>query len=133
MNLSISRTFHVHRVGKRSHLRTGEEPTAKPIPVGRLPRVTKLMALAIRFDSLLQSGMITDYASLARLGHVTRARVTQIMNLLLLSPRIQEEILFLPTNNRGCDPVLLAHLQSIAQTSLWTDQERMWRQLIHGE
>src|SRR3712207_3152134 len=32
----------------------------------------------------------------ARLGHVTRARVTQIMNLLNLAPDIQEAILFLP-------------------------------------
>lgn len=37
-----------------------------------------------------------DYAELARLGHVTRARLTQIMKLLNLAPDIQEAILFLP-------------------------------------
>jgi hypothetical protein len=47
---------------------------------------------------------VTDYADLARLGHVTRARVTQIMNLLNLAPDIQEELVFLPKTIRGRDP-----------------------------
>jgi alkylated DNA nucleotide flippase Atl1 len=46
------------------------------------------MALAIHFEDLIRQGVVTDYADLARLGHVTRARVTQIMNL-----RLQEELL----------------------------------------
>ncbi len=45
---------------------------------------------------LIREGVVTDYAELARLGHVTRARVTQIMNLLHLAPDIQETLLFLP-------------------------------------
>lgn len=39
---------------------------------------------------------VRDYAELARLGYVTRARLTQIMNLLLLATDIQEAILFKP-------------------------------------
>jgi AhpD family alkylhydroperoxidase len=50
MSVSISRTFHVDRAGKRPELRAGEEPSAPPVPVGRVPRVARLMALAIRFD-----------------------------------------------------------------------------------
>lgn len=65
-------------------------------PAGNLPRITKLMALAIRFDSLVSRGEVQDYADLARLGYVTRARITQIMNLLNLAPDIQEALLFLP-------------------------------------
>lgn len=44
-----------------------------------------------------------DYADLARLGHVTRPRLTQIMELFLLAPDIQEEILFLPAVTSGDD------------------------------
>ena len=51
--------------------------------------------VAIRFERLIQAGAVADYAELARLGHVTRARITQIMNLRLLSPDIQERLLFL--------------------------------------
>jgi hypothetical protein len=44
----------------------------------------------------LWDGTIRDYAELARLGGVTRARMTQITKLLDLAPDIQEQILFLP-------------------------------------
>lgn len=36
------------------------------------------MALAIRFQGLVREGTIRDYADLARRGHVTRTRMTQI-------------------------------------------------------
>jgi hypothetical protein len=45
-----------------------------PLPSGRVPRIARLMALAIRFDDLLLRGEVKDYAELARLGHVRRAR-----------------------------------------------------------
>jgi hypothetical protein len=61
-----------------------------------IPRIARLMALAIRFDGLLREETIRDYAELARLGRVTRARMTQIMKLLDLASDIQEQILFLP-------------------------------------
>jgi len=38
------------------------------------------MALAIRFQDMVDRGEVQDYADLARLGYVTRARITQIMN-----------------------------------------------------
>jgi len=60
------------------------------------------MALAIRFDDLIRRGEVRDYADLARLGHVSRARITQIMNLLNLAPDIQERLLFgTETGGRG--------------------------------
>jgi len=54
------------------------------------------MALAIKFDGYVRDGLVTDYAELARLGHVSRARVSQIMDLDLLAPDTQEAILKLP-------------------------------------
>jgi hypothetical protein len=62
--------------------------------VGRLPRVTRLMALAIKSNQLIREGVARDYADLARLVNVSPARVTQIMNLLHLAPDIQEKLLF---------------------------------------
>ena len=69
------------------------EPSAR---ASRPPRIACLLALAHRFDELVRSGAVRDYAELARLSHVTRARVTQIMNLLNLAPDIQEYLLWLP-------------------------------------
>src|SRR5579864_621420 len=59
----------------------------------RIPRIKRLMALAIKFQDMVDRGEVRDYADLARLGYVSRARVTQIMNLLLLAPDIQAQLL----------------------------------------
>lgn len=46
------------------------------------------MALAIRFDQLIRDGVVANQAKIAKLGHLSRARVTQIMDLLNLAPEI---------------------------------------------
>jgi len=94
-----------------------------------VPRVARLMALAVRFDGLVRSGAVADYAELAELGHVSRARITQIMNLLLLAPDIQEHILFLPRTRNGRDPMRLALFQPIALALDWRRQRRLWNEL----
>ncbi|TWT30129.1 hypothetical protein [Blastopirellula retiformator] len=94
--------------------------------VGRVPRVSRLMALAIRLDQMIRDGEVADQAELARLGHVTRARLTQIMNLLQLAPDIQEAILFLPVTERGRDIVTERDLRPIAAGSCWKQQRNAW-------
>src|SRR5262249_16916509 len=121
-------TLHVQRGNRgRMLMRAGQhEPRRVP---GRLPRVSHLLALALRFEELLRAGTVADYAELARLGHVSRARISQIMNLLALAPRIQEEMLFWPAVARGRDPIQLRHLQPLARTLDWNQQRRLWRRL----
>jgi len=53
---------------------------APPVAAGRVPRVARLMALALRFEELVRTGAVRDYAELARLGQVSRARITQIID-----------------------------------------------------
>jgi hypothetical protein len=103
------------------------ESPAKPTPARRVPRVSRLMALAIRFEGLIESGVVADQAELARLGHVTRARLTQIMNLLNLAPDIQEAILFLPATENGRDAVTERDLRPVAAEVDWERQRGMWR------
>ena len=105
----------------------GQRPASDPAPEGRVPRIARLMALAIRFDRLIREGEVTDQADLARLGHVTRARVTQIMNLLHLAPDIQEELLFLPRTEHGRDPICEPMVRPIAAEPDWRKQRRMWK------
>ena len=62
-------------------------------PAAPLPRIARLVALAIWFDELLRTGEVETYADLARLGSVSRARVTQIMDLLSLPPAVLEAAL----------------------------------------
>ena len=68
-------------------------PATESSGPARIPRIARLMALAIKFQDMVDRGEVRDYAGLARLGYVTRARLTQIMNLLLLAPKIQESLL----------------------------------------
>jgi len=129
--ITIESQIHFERRGRgsRKNVRKGDAPTTTPRAPGRVPRVARFMALAIRFDELIQAGGVVDYAELARLAHVTRARMTQIMNLRMLAPDIQEEILFLSRVESGRDPIHLRQLQPIALVPDWRKQRRMWRGL----
>jgi hypothetical protein len=136
---SLTVECEVHfATGRTGHVHMREGP-AEPMPVlepGRVPRLSRLMALAIRFDRLVRQGEVADYADLARLGHVTRARVTQIMNLLLLAPDIQEEILFLPRTHGGFDPIPERRVRAITSVPDWRKQRRMWATMFaqnHGD
>jgi hypothetical protein len=84
------------------------------------------MALAIRFEGLLREGTIRDYAELARLGRVTRARMTQIMKLLDLATDIQEQILF-PPLIKGLNE---RNLRPIASRIDWDEQRRMFQKIM---
>jgi hypothetical protein len=128
--LTIELPVHFQRVGRgsRRELHTGTQPSA--LPPGRVPRLSRLMALALHLEALLRSGQIGSYCELAALGHVTRARVSQILNLIHLAPDIQEALLFLPPTLRGRDAIILADVQPIAAAHDWRKQRRLWRKLL---
>ena len=110
--------------------RNNGKHTDRGVEPGNVPRIARLMALAIRFDGLVRRGEVRDYADLARLGYVTRARITQIMNLLNLAPDIQEALLFLPRTLQGRDPIREKDIRPIAGVQHWSRQRAMWAQLI---
>jgi hypothetical protein len=124
--------FRVH-VGRSAHGRkqiyVGDASTMPILDRGRIPRVARLMALAIRLERLIVARDIHDFAEAASLGNVSRARLTQIMNLLYLAPDIQEEILFLPPVERGRDPIKEWMVRPIAATPEWQKQRAMWSAL----
>jgi hypothetical protein len=107
-----------------------KEPPGETGETRRISRVAHLMALAWRFEKLVQSGEVKDYAHLARLGRVTRARISQIINLLQLAPDLQERLLFMTGPAHGRDPVHLTRLQPIAAALNWGRQRRLWREQI---
>lgn len=111
--------------------RPGRVAAAVPNPTpGRVPRVARLMALAIRFDNLVRTGAVSTQAELAASGHVTRARVTQIMNLLHLAPDIQEAVLYLPLVVHGRDPITEHDLRAVTSRVEWQAQRAMWKSLL---
>ncbi len=125
---TVTKQIHFAIKSRRKIAMPGPPP--KPsTPAGRTPRVSKLMALAIRFDQLLCNGKVANQSELARLAHVTQPRMTQIMNLLHLAPDIQEAILPPPPVAEGRDPVTERDLRPIARLMAWAKQRTMWRAL----
>ena len=63
ITVTTSVHFTTTRAGrKRLH---ATAPPLKMAPVGRVQRVSKLMALAIRFERLVRDGVVSDLAELA--------------------------------------------------------------------
>jgi hypothetical protein len=72
-------------------------------------------------------GVAGSYTDLARLGHISRPRMSQIMGLTELAPAIQEELLFLPRIVRGRDRIHENELRRIAKVVDWDEQGRLFR------
>jgi len=112
--------------GRGSRKKLGTSAIGASEFIGRVPRVAKLLALAIRLDGLIREGVVADRAELARAGHVTRSRLAQIMNLLCLSPDIQEAILFSAPVVNGRPQVTERDVRPIAAETSWAMQRRAW-------
>lgn len=120
--LRMEFSMHFERKPRgRKKLVTGE----KPEPVGHIPRVARVLALAHHFETLIAQGIVTDYAEIARLAQMTRARVTQIGYLRFLAPDIQETITMMPRVFEH-DPIAEKELREIAQTPNWEEQRRLF-------
>lgn len=123
---------HFEREAKgRRVLQAGARPKveSRTAAIGRVPRLARLMALALHFDGLVRAGEVKDHAELARLGRVTRARMCQVMALLNLAPDLQEALLFLPSVYKGRDPVTERDVRPIALLVEWAEQRRRWKKL----
>jgi hypothetical protein len=134
-SLVVERTFHLvptggQRGGHRNTLREGQEPVVAPQPTGRIPRIAKLMALAIRCDQLLRSGAVPDASALARLAKVSQPRMTQILNLTLLAPDIQERLLFLEPVEEGKAVLSEKIIRAVNHELVWEYQRKRVQAVI---
>ncbi len=121
--IQLSREAHGRR---RVGAAKNESP---PVEAGRVPRISRLMAVAIRLERMLLTGEVSDVMELARLGHVTQPRMSQILALTLLAPEIQEELLFLPRVTEGKAAIHEKMLRPIAAEIDWTRQREMWEKM----
>ncbi len=129
--LKVSYQVHVARLRGHARLMEGAPPPELgpkpgPEPKGTIPRISRLLALAHHIQELIDTGQVRDLAEVARCGHITRARMTQIMNLLLLAPDIQEEILFLPPTTEGKDAITLRCIRQVVGETSFARQRYLW-------
>src|SRR5579871_1292260 len=109
--------------------RTGIIPP-EPVECARPPRITCLLALAHRFEGLVRADEVKDYADLARVGRVSRARMSQILILLTLAPSLQEYILWLPPRTAGKEGVTERDLRNIVSEPRWDRQRVLFDKLL---
>lgn len=106
------------RVGFRE-----QPPPQKPEPVRRPARVARMLALAHHLQGAIDRGLVPDRAAVARRLGLTRARVTQILVLLLLAPDLQAQVLDLEVAN-SAEPLSERVLRAVAHTGSWTEQRK---------
>ena len=97
-------------------------------PQERPHRIARILALAHRLDELVRSGAVRDHGELARLGHVSPARICQFMTLLHLAPAIQEYLLFLTSTEKM--PITEPVLRKIAREPRWDRQRAVFQSLL---
>lgn len=127
-NLIVTANVFFRRGSNRQKKATrGKRPTAAP--TGSVARISRLMALAIQMQGMVDSQQVCDYAQLAQIAYGSRATLSQITSLNNLAPDIQEEILSLPLANGGRDAVREKMLRPIAAVLDWNEQRRLWKEL----
>jgi len=98
-SLTINRKFHVTKKRRGSkHLQDGVAPGK---PTGRVPRITRLLALAHRCHRLIQDGTITNQSELAHYGQISTTRMTQIMWMDNLAPTSKKKSWSCPTPSKA--------------------------------
>ncbi|MCP3937969.1 MAG: hypothetical protein GY708_21685 [Actinomycetia bacterium] len=123
MKAAVAKTVHRVNFGSKP------APRRDSAPSGRVPRVARMLAMAHKVDAKIRAGELRDLADAARAMELTRARVTQITNLLLLAPEIQMEILELPLVEQGRDPISERQLRPIVAEPDWQRQMELWNEV----
>lgn len=107
---------------------TEQEPEPESEPIRRPARVAHMLALAHALQGAIDDGLYENRAEVARRFGLTRARVTQLLGLVMLAPDIQEDVLFMEASD-GAEPLSVRALRPLATMSSWTQQRRAWRKL----
>lgn len=113
------------RQGRRVELtNTPPTPPEPRAPVRRPAKVARMLSLAHHLQRLIDEGLVPDRAALARKLGLTRARVTQLLDLLLLAPDLQVAVLALEAVD-GLEPVAERQLREVARTGSWIEQRAL--------
>lgn len=122
------RTYAADQARSRSPNSAAEREAAVAGPPS-VPRISRLLALALRMEQMIEEGTVKNYSELAHLGQVSAARITQVMNLLHLAPDIQEEIL---AGNMPEDRLRESAVRKLSAIVLWSEQRDRWHSLLRA-
>jgi hypothetical protein len=119
----------LHRVQRRHGKAFVEGPPAPAAePVRRPARVAVMLALAHKIEDAIRRGLVRDRAEVARRLGLTRARLTQLLDLTLLAPDIQVAVLELEAID-GVEPAAEHTLRGVVRAGAWASQREQWQTL----
>jgi hypothetical protein len=101
-----------------------EDKKDSEVDPSQVPRLTRLLVLGHHFERLVRDGVVKDYAEIAWLTRLSRARVTQIANLTLLPPDLQEKTLYLAGAGSQTPPLDEAMTRKLLRSVTWSKQQR---------
>ena len=126
----ITGRFRRVRRGPRTTLTTAPARPRRE-PVRRPARIAVLLATAHRLQAMIDRGEVADRVELARRLGLTKTRVTQILDLTLLAPDIQEDLLFAEAVD-GREPTSERALRALTRIPAWAEQRRVWERTKRG-
>lgn len=123
--------FHLKPGVRAINRDAGEKPNGGSVRrrFDRYPRIVQVVALAIHFQEMLDRGEVRNHADLARLGCISRERMSQIMMLAWLAPDIQQEVLGLPKTPGGKLAISETSLRQVARVPNWDEQRNRFQQM----
>lgn len=130
----LPRTFEVStrlvrvRRAQRIALSTTPPPPARA-PTRRPAKLAQLLALAHHIEALIAAGDVHHRADAACRMGLTRARITQLLDLTLLAPDLQESILFAEAVE-GIEPFGEREAREVLRLRSWAEQRARWRRLV---
>jgi hypothetical protein len=132
--ITVKRKLNVQIVARgRKTIRphdANSDNSSKPKPPARIPRIARLMALAIHYQEMLRTGEANDMIELSRRAKVSQPRMSQIMALNLLAPEIQTALLDLPPQSKGKPFLHEKRIRPITAMLEWSEQRVAWQQIL---
>ena len=114
------------RQGRRVELSdTRPSPPEPRTPVRRPAKVARMLALAYSLQRAIDNGLVADRAAVARNLGQTRARITQLLDLLLLSAELQAVVIALEAVD-GVEPMAERTMRGVAHAGTWAEQRVAW-------
>ncbi len=92
------------------------------------PTIRRNLMLAYHIQRFIDKEKISSLKQAAEWRNMSQVRVAQLMNMLLLSPKIQEEII--SADNAILTSIPEYKLRSVMNEADWQQQGQLWRELV---
>ena len=121
----IEKPFFRTLTSRVDFVRAAKQPTPSREPTRRPAKVAQMLALAHHLQNAIDEDDSLDQSTVAKRLGVTKARITQLLDLTLLAPDLQEQVLAMEAVD-GVEPLSERSLRGIVLVASWAEQRVLW-------